>query len=827
MNRLLKLFLAIALGGVILSALTMPQGVATRLLAEEADEPAPPPPPPPAGEPTAKAEPSAEKPRAGEEKPPQMDLDEEPAVPLPPAAGHPSEIPAAKPADKPQTEEMEEPVLPPPPPPPGEAKPGEAKPDAAPPAAETPKPSEAPKKPGLPPIQGSKLPPDENMCVLCHTSPDAMSGENEKYYVAEDKLKRDIHARVGVVCSDCHGGNPKAADIREAPHAKEDGFRATWEEIQQSCAHCHPEPSLEMRAGVHAKAGPKDPRGHGTMLTCMDCHGHDPHLILDAKDPLSTVFVDNQVETCGHCHEKDTKTFLESVHGEALVQSGLAVTAVCADCHGAHGVFHVNDDRSTLHPTNVAKTCGKCHRYIEERIQSSVHGGQRQEAERVAPGGKAKRLPVCTDCHQGHEILRGEAMLFRLQQPNLCGNCHGELSARYRMSLHGELTELGYGPAAKCSDCHGAHDILAVSNPASRLSAENRQETCRQCHPYASGNFLNFDPHADYTDPDRNPIVYGVWVFFMTLLFGTFSVFGLHSILWFVRGLVDVFKHGRPARLKPGAPAYRRFVHFHRVAHSLLMASFLGLALTGLPLKYSHTEWAKAVARGMGGFDSTSVLHRICAIVTFALFLVYIIRLVEFYIAGRREGIPLKQLVFGPESPVPNWRDLSDFFKMLRWFFGLGPKPTFERWTYWEKFDFWGAQTDIVIIGFTGLILWFPNFFTSFLPAVTINIADVIHSTQALLATGFVFAIHFFNTHLRPDKFPVDTSVLTGLVTEEEFREERHDYYERLRAEGKLEELETRVPPRRYLWLTMAGGFVGLAFGLALLVGILVAALGH
>ncbi len=73
---------------------------------------------------------------------------------------------------------------------------------------------------------------------------------------------------------------------------------------------------------------------------------------------------------------------------------------------------------------------------------------------------------------------------------------------------------------------------------------------------------------------------------------------------------------------------------------------------------------------------------------------------------------------------------------MLRWFVGLGPKPGFERWAYWEKFDFWGAAADIVIIGFTGLVLWFPNFFCRFLPGKVLNIAQVIHSTQALLATG-------------------------------------------------------------------------------------------
>ena len=95
-----------------------------------------------------------------------------------------------------------------------------------------------------------------------------------------------------------------------------------------------------------------------------------------------------------------------------------------------------------------------------------------------------------------------------------------------------------------------------------------------------------------------------------------------------------------------------------------------------------------------------------------------------------------------------------------------------------------GRGGDIVIIGSTGLVLWFPNFFCSFLPGVTLNIAKVIHSTQALLATGFVFAIHFFSIHLRPEKFPADMSLLIGLVSEEEFRDERPELFERLQAAG-------------------------------------------
>ena len=374
-------------------------------------------------------------------------------------------------------------------------------------------------------------------------------------------------------------------------------------------------------------------------------------------------------------------------------------------------------------------------------------------AEKLAPGGVpgriSKQRPSCTNCHQDHEMALPTSPRFHRELPNRCGNCHADLASRYAMSIHGELTNLGYQPAANCFDCHGAHTIQNVADPASRVSAENRLATCQQCHPHATANFIQFDPHVNYHDPQDNPVVYWVYRVLLTLLLSVFGFFGIHALLWFVRGLVEVLRSGRPKGLVPGKTACVRFVAMHRIAHAVLLVSFLGLALTGLPLKYSEQGWAKTLAYSLGGFQSTSFWHRVCALVTFACFGIYMVRLARQFAAGHRRGTPWLRLIFGPDSPLPNWRDVKDFFKMLRWFAGLGPKPGFERWAYWEKFDFWGRSADIIIIGSTGLILWFPSFFCSFLPGVALNVAKVIHSTQALLATGFIFAIHFFNIHLR------------------------------------------------------------------------------
>ena len=489
---------------------------------------------------------------------------------------------------------------------------------------------------------------------------------------------------------------------------------------RENCAVCHDRQGLDLVKSVHATAGQRNERGRGTPLECRQCHGPNQHHILPVTDSRSPVFVNHQVQTCGGCHEKERDTFHQTSHGHGLYQSGLLVSATCASCHGAHGIYRAADNRSTLNTGNVAGTCGKCHRFIAERLNASIHGGGAgpgKLATRLAPGGKSRQHPSCTSCHQGHEIALAASARFRQQLPNLCGNCHADLSGRYAMTIHGELTELGYAPAANCYDCHDSHSILPASNPHSRMSTQNRLATCRQCHIHANARFASFDPHVDYHNPKDNPIVYWVYRVLLTLLLGTFGFFGLHAVLWFVRGLVEVFQEGRPKGLAPGHKAYVRFVPMHRRAHAVLLLSFLGLALTGLPLKYSNAEWAKAAATAIGGFESTSFWHRVFALVTFTCFGIYMVRLVRQFFAGHRRGIPWLRVIFGSDSPVPNWRNVKDFLKMLRWFFGLGPRPAFDRWSYWEKIDFWGAFADTVIIGSTGLVLWFPNFFCCSCPA--------------------------------------------------------------------------------------------------------------
>ena len=169
------------------------------------------------------------------------------------------------------------------------------------------------------------------------------------------------------------------------------------------------------------------------------------------------------------------------------------------------------------------------------------------------------------------------------------------------------------------------------------------------------------------------------------------------------------------------------------------------------------------------------------------LFGVFGVHLWDVFKRKRQDGKTLLQVITGPDSIVFNKRDVKEVVQSIRWFFGLGPRPRYGRYTYWEKFDYFAVFWGVLVIGSTGLMLWMPELFTRILPGWSVNVATIIHSDEALLAVGFIFTIHFFNTHFRPDKFPIDPVIFTGRMTVDELQHDKPDEYARLVAAGELE----------------------------------------
>ncbi|UCC26255.1 MAG: hypothetical protein JSU98_03955 [Gemmatimonadales bacterium] len=269
-------------------------------------------------------------------------------------------------------------------------------------------------------------------------------------------------------------------------------------------------------------------------------------------------------------------------------------------------------------------------------------------------------------------------------------------------------------------------------------------------------------------------------------------------------------------------PYVWRFNTYHRVTHAVVIVSFFLLTLTGLPLRFSCALWSVPLIRLFGGVEMAGTIHRIAAVMTFGYFGAHLGWL-AWLIARAKDK---RSLFWGPDSMVPQPRDVVDFVRQIRWYLGRGPRPRFPRFSYMEKFDYFAVFWGVFIIGGSGLLLWFPEFFSRWLPGWVYNVATVIHADEALLASGFIFSIHFFHVHFRPDKFPIDAVMFHGRATREYMEEEHPELADQLPDGGEISRTSRAdhfaPPPTRQQTLTAAVlGFAALAVGILCVGGII------
>ena len=362
-------------------------------------------------------------------------------------------------------------------------------------------------------------------CLRCHAKEDLKSKDGRSMFVNVNELETSKHK--SIACSQCHAEvNP--AHLRPCDSIKN----------KVDCSSCHAEIGEQYRSSTHGQLFAKhDPNAP----TCFECHG--THGILGRKDARSPIFPTNIPSLCAKCHREGEKAavryvgqehsiiknYTESIHGKGLMKSGLTVTATCTDCHTAHRELPHTDPNSSINRKNISSTCGSCHFGIEAQFAKSVHSPNFSKTN--------KDLPVCYDCHSAHNIVRTDQAGFRMKIMNTCGRCHQKIAKTYFDTYHGKVSELGYSKTAKCYDCHGAHDILPVDNPASHLSHQNVVKTCQKCHSGATRQFAGYFTHATHHDPQKYPVLYWTFMGMTGLLIGTFVLAGVHTLLWLPRSL--------------------------------------------------------------------------------------------------------------------------------------------------------------------------------------------------------------------------------------------------------------------------------------------------
>jgi len=630
------------------------------------------------------------------------------------------------------------------------------------PAAPRPQAQAAPAKPAAAPAPAAAA-LDNATCLGCHGNEGfAMPGADgnmRALHVTKKKFESSVHGKRH--CVDCH------KDITEIPHQK-------VAQRKVSCVQCH--------EALWATAQKENKTPENARL--------------------------------GVVVEQINK-YMHSIHARPNRDDQSRTNATCYNCHEAHYVYPKDSAARTEWRLSIPDACGKCHAKQREAYATSVHGKEVLEKRNLAAA-------VCSDCHTTHDIDTPEAAPIRLAITRNCGTCHAGNLKTYTETYHGQVNTLGYAHTAKCFDCHGSHAIQRVSNPASTVHPNNRLGTCRKCHTDASAGFVTFEPHATSHDFARYPYVWIATKFMIALLVGVFVFFWTHTALWFYREYQD--RQERKARphvvadesLHLQGKQYRRFGPLWRLAHLVFALSVMTLVLTGMAVFFADSAWAKAVMAAFGSPKVAALVHRSAAAIMLGIFFVHLV------VLAIRIGRNWRTFQwFGPASLVPNWQDLKDIIAMFQWFLGRIPRPVFDRWTYWEKFDYWAVFWGMAIIGGSGSMLAFPGATASVLPGWMFNVATIVHGEEAVLAAVFLFTVHFFNNHFRPDKFPLDTVMFTGAVPLEEFRREHALEYQRLVETGQLAQYLVDAPSRPMTLGSKVLGFTLIAIGLTLLVLVL------
>jgi cytochrome b subunit of formate dehydrogenase len=257
----------------------------------------------------------------------------------------------------------------------------------------------------------------------------------------------------------------------------------------------------------------------------------------------------------------------------------------------------------------------------------------------------------------------------------------------------------------------------------------------------------------------------------------------------------------------------KRFSRIDRVLHLFLMLTFIIQTATGFSRLFITTTWGKKLSYIFGGYENAFIIHKWVGVLMTAGFVIYTV-----YMLTRIKRGNFVKSIFGPDSLVPNLYDFKHLWQRILWFFGLGEPPRLNRWTYWEKFDYWAVYWGLPLLAITGLMAMYPLVTSRILPGWSLNISALLHRAEAVLAISYVFIVHFFIGHLRPSSFPMNEGMFSGSIPLEEAMEEKPAWIERLQKEGKLEDLQTTPPVTWYRVIYYLFGYAVLLFGIYLLI---------
>lgn len=326
-------------------------------------------------------------------------------------------------------------------------------------------------------------------------------------------------AHGGLGCAECHSG------YGAYPHPT----RGT---VNRSCGSCHEEAHAAWQGGVHAGAE------GGDVVACSSCHS--VHEVRPAAMLVEGRGMHELNERCVACHDL-ARLPQTDPHADRVP---------CSSCHAPHDVHPVTAPEAKVASARQGATCGACHEPEAAAWLEDTHGSGLAGARAAAYADRrlAERGAACTDCHGGHGMNDPKARAFALESVERCASCHADATRTFYNSYHGKATALGSRVSATCYECHGAHGVFGQQDERSMVHTANLVETCQACHEYARPRFVLYDNHPDPFDRQRNPWIFYSFVFMNALLVGVIGVFGMHTLLWWVRLRIDARRGSRKER---------------------------------------------------------------------------------------------------------------------------------------------------------------------------------------------------------------------------------------------------------------------------------------
>jgi formate dehydrogenase gamma subunit len=662
-------------------------------------------------------------------------------------------------------------------------------------------------------------------CLACHGDQSLTTerkGKTVSLFVERTTLQKSPHAKL--VCVACHAG----FDPQNVPHK---------EKIEPvNCLTCHR--NAPTKHPFHAAMLSKQSNDAALTAMCKQCHG--THNIVSPKSPDSKHTY--LLQTCGKCHEEQKANFLNSVHGKASA-AGISSAPNCISCHQNHITGLTESQDSVAVKTAQVKLCLSCHldnpdvrarvapssKFISS-YEHSVHGA-------ALTNGKAAAAN-CVDCHGSHDIQQGNQSTSQVNRQNIpltCAKCHSAIQKEYAESIHGKSAAQGNNEAPVCTNCHGEHNILATSNPDSRVAAQNvSQQVCSPCHSSVtlsekygmagnrfqtysvsyhglatrSGNVQvancaschgahNIKPSSDSTSsvnkanliktcgkchPGANERFAVGSVHVTTIqkenpVMYWISFFYIALIATVIGGMflhngIDFYRKSKRTLM-----IRRGLITEEHYGHSLYVRMTLSERIQHVSLMLSF--FALVFTGFMLRYPDAFWVTAIRSLSEHAFTVRSVVHRIAAVVMVSASLYHLYYILFTPRGKqlfrdlMPKLNDVSDAISVLQYNFGFSQvKPQFERFSYIEKSEYWAMIWGTIVMAITGSILWFDNTFMGLLTKDGWDVAHVIHFYEAWLAFLAILIWHIYYVIFNPDIYPMNLAWLKGTITEKEMAEE-------------------------------------------------------